>query len=102
MSPDWITLHVFQDSSNPHASYGHCEIDIRPSNILSMVELRPEVRPNGLKQQTEHQQRGGTCLTLNEPDDSVIENDDSSSVARGLRTIVVYETLPEIRALLGR
>ncbi|MNR14727.1 hypothetical protein D3C85_1312190 [compost metagenome] len=38
-SPEWITLHICHDSAPINMGYSAHEIDVRPSNILSMTAL---------------------------------------------------------------
>lgn len=99
MSEQWITLHVCEDTAEPYANYRNCQVDIRPSHILCMVELKysdQSADPEMIKLHP------ATSLTLNQPDDAVIETAESTHVARSLRTIAVVETLDQIRALLNR
>lgn len=92
--PDWITLHISQDTSNVSVGYFTHEIDIRPSNILSMTVIC----------HSEHTRQKGsnianTMIRLNEPEDRF--TDDDLHVSKNLRELHVFESIEQIRELIG-
>lgn len=97
MTPDWITLTVFEDPTIYTTLNGYA-IDVRPSHMLCITELKQDAsRANNQASGKSPQ----TCITLNEAWDT-LEDANESIVVHGNRKIWVYETISEIRVLLGR
>lgn len=94
-SPDWITLHISQDTSNVSVGYFTHEIDIRPSNILSMTVICHSEHSRQRTSNIAH-----TMIRLNEPEDRF--TDDDLHVSKNLRELHVFESIEQIRELMGR
>lgn len=97
MEPEWITLTLFEDLGSYNLVSGG-EIDIRPPHILSMTEIKHDADRESKSQFSGRSPE--TFIILNEPIDTLEGADDV--LVRGLRKVVVYETLSEIRAMLAR
>jgi hypothetical protein len=98
MTPEWITLTIFEDNGSYSLASGG-EIDIRPSHILSMTEIKHDAELDSRSQFSGRSPE--TIIILNEPIDT-LEDANEYVVVRGLRKVVAYETLREIRVMLGR
>lgn len=95
-SPDWITLHIRQDSSNVSMGFFTHEIDVRPSNILSMTVM---CHAEDTGKRASNIPNAHTMIRLNEPEDQLA--DDDINVARSLRQLNVFESIEQIRELMG-
>jgi hypothetical protein len=95
--PEWITLHICHDTADISCGWSAYEIDIRPSNIISMTVMpQAHNEPRG----SQPREDAHAMLCLNEPQDVLA--DDDVHVARALRHLRVYESVDQIRELLGR
>ncbi|HHH9444525.1 TPA: hypothetical protein ACP32N_006531 [Pseudomonas aeruginosa] len=95
-SPEWITLHIYEDSSDVSTGWYTHEIDIRPSNIVSMTVICQSEKP---QKSADFVRNARAMIRLNEPEDRLA--DDDIHVARGLRELLVYESVEQIRELMG-
>lgn len=89
--PEWITLHICHDTADISCGW------FRPSNIISMTVMpQTHNEPRGAQPRED----AHAMLCLNEPQDVLA--DDDVHVARALRHLRVYESVDQIRELLGR
>ncbi|MBF3058460.1 hypothetical protein HKW90_29210 [Pseudomonas aeruginosa] len=92
---NWVRLSVKYDTGRS-LIFPPVEMDVKASHILSMQSLEPDLNA---RLQGPPPYKTGTEVVLNEPVDCY--SDDETSILRGLRSLIVNESIEEIRTQIN-